>query len=104
MWGEEAFDPDVFPTMILNDERYSLKRPLTDEEYINLTHEFVAASTQSQTKTPFVPNSFTFQMRTPFTDAQTSRWQDYSNFDITAQDYSSYDVPRKPPPAYEVKE
>ena len=103
MWSEEAFDPEVFPTMILNDERYAIKRPLTDEEYINFTHEFVSASSQSQAKVPFTPSSFMYQMRTPFTDAHNTRLQDFSNFDIRTEDFSPYEVPRKPPPAYEVK-
>ena len=102
MWSEETFDPDVFPTMILNDERYAVKRPLTDEEYINFTHDFVSATSQSQSKVPFVPNSFGYQMRTPFADAHNTRLQDYSNFDMRAKHFTSYDVPHKPPPVYEV--
>ena len=105
MWNEETFDPDSFPTMILNDERYGMKRPLTDEEYINLTHEFVAAASQTQTKLPFASSNFNSQLRTPFADAHNTRLQEYPNLDVRTQPYMSYDFPPKPPPpAYQVRD
>lgn len=104
IWNEEAFDPDVGPTMTLNDERFGVKRPLTDEEYINLTHEFVSATSQPQAKPLLGTNNFNYPMRTLFADTHNIRLQDFSNFDVRTQNYVEYDVRQyKSPPTYEVK-
>lgn len=102
MWTEQAFDPDTFPTMILNDEKYALKRPLTDEEYINLTHEFVCSSGQMQPKFPLGTTNFGYQMRTSFTDTCDTRIHDYTSQDLRGQNYAAYENRHHSPPSYEV--
>ena len=102
MWTEQAFDPDAFPTMILNDEKYALKRPLTDEEYISLTHEFVCSSGQMQPKFSLGTTNFGYQMRTSFPDTCDTRIHDYTSLDMRGQNYTAYENRHHSPPSYEV--
>ncbi|XP_065054064.1 helix-loop-helix protein 10-like [Rhopilema esculentum] len=103
MWTEEAFDPDSFPTMILNDEKYAHKRPLTDEEYITLTQEFVCASAQSQSKFPMASTNFASQMKSPFIDTNNARQYDFSGYDFRPQNFMSYDFQPNSVQPFEVR-